>query len=184
MISKTSSCGYPSNEKVYFLSSSPIDLATSDASLGVDEERRQNERGERQWRIVRMRAMMRSMRSGAERNNFALDCEPRPRVSYWLLPLEIDVLGGAKVAGERHAIEQFAHLTLVHRYVVEESEQQSEQAHDQDHADPDQQDLPSTIVMAERDERHQRVGRQEAEDKAEQMRIVVYPWQDAQCQQP
>lgn len=95
-----------------------------------------------------MRAMMRSVRSGAERNKFALDCEPRPRVSYWLLPLEIDVLGGAKVAGERHAIEQFAHLTLVNRYVVEEGKQQGEQAHNQDQADPDQQDLPSTVVMA------------------------------------
>lgn len=134
-------------------------MAASDASLGVDEERRQNEHGERQWRIVVMRAMMRSVRSGAERNNFALDCEPRPRVSYRLLPLEIDVLGGAKVTGERHAIEQFAHLALVHRYVVEEGEQQGEQAHDQDQTYPDQQDLPSAVVMAERDKRHQRVGR-------------------------
>lgn len=121
---------------------------------------------------------MRSIRSGAERNNFALDCEPRPRVSYWLLPLEIDVLGGAKVAGERHAVEQFAHFALVHRYVIKEGEQQSEQTHDQDQADPDQQDLPSTVIMAERDKWHQRVGRQEAEDEAEQMRVVVYPRQD------
>lgn len=52
-----------------------------------------------------MRAIMRSVKSGAERNNSALDCEPRPRVSYWLLPLEIDVLRGAKVAGERYAVE-------------------------------------------------------------------------------
>lgn len=80
--------------------------------------------------------MMRSVRSG-ERNNFVLDRESRTRMSYWLLPLEIDVLGGAKVAGERHAIEQFAHLTLVYWHVVKESKQQGEQAHDQDQADPD-----------------------------------------------
>lgn len=85
-----------------------------------------------------MCAMMKSVRSGAERNNFAPDCEPRPRMSYWLFPFEIDVLGGAKVAGERHAVEQFAHLTLVHRHVVEKGEQQGKQAHDQDQADPDQ----------------------------------------------
>lgn len=38
--------------------------------------------------------------------------------------------------------------------------------------------------MAKRDKWHQRVGRQEAEDKAEQVCVVVYPWQDAQRQQP
>jgi len=43
-------------------------------------------------------------------------------MSYWLLSLEIDVLGGAKVTGERHAIEQFAHFTLIHWYVVKEGE--------------------------------------------------------------
>lgn len=36
-------CGYPSKS----LLSAPTDLAASNASLGVDEERRQNERGER-----------------------------------------------------------------------------------------------------------------------------------------
>lgn len=119
--------------------------------------------------------MMRSVKTGAERNNFALDHEPRPRVSYLLLPFKVDVLGRAKVAGEWHAVEQFTHLALVHWHVIEEGEQQGEQAHDQDQAYPDEQYLPSTIVMAERDKRHQRVGRQKAEDETKQMRVVVHP---------
>ncbi|GAB1865754.1 Rhomboid family member 1 [Camponotus japonicus] len=114
-----------------------------------------------------MCAMMRSVKTGAERNNFALDYEPRPRVSYLLLPFEIDVLRRAKVAGKWHAIEQFTHLALIHWHIVKEGEQQGEQAHDQDQAYPDEQYLPSTIVMAEGNKRHQRVGRQEAEDEAE-----------------
>lgn len=111
--------------------------------------------------------MMRSVKTGAERNNFALDYEPRPRVSYLLLPFEIDVLRRAKVASKWHAIEQFTHLALVHWHVIKEGEQQSEQAHDQDQAYPNEQYLPSTIVMAEGNKWHQRVGRQEAEDEAE-----------------
>lgn len=80
--------------------------------------------------------MMRSLKSEAERESFALDCEPRPHVSYWLFPLEIDVLRGAEVASKRHAVEQLAHLTLVYRHVVKEGEQQGEQAHNQDQTDP------------------------------------------------
>lgn len=52
---------------------------------------------------------------------FELDFETRPRVSYGFLPLEVDVLRGAKVSGKWDTVEQLAHLALVHRCVIEQS---------------------------------------------------------------
>lgn len=114
---------------------------------------------------------------GAERY-FALDWEPRPHVSYWLLAIEVDVLRGAEVASERDAVEQLAHLALVHRHVVEQSQQQREQTDDQHQRDPDQEDFAPTVVVAERDEGHQSVRRQEPENETEQVRVVVHPGQN------
>lgn len=104
-------------------------------------------------------------------------------MSYGLLPLEVDVLRGAEVPRERDAVEQFADLALVHRHVIKQGQQEREQNHDEDHADPDQPDLSTTVVMSERDERHQRVCGKETEDEAEQVGVVVDPWQDAQNKQ-
>ena len=86
---------------------------------------------------------------GAERLHSALDRWPRPRVSYRLLPLKVDVLRGAKVPRERHAIEELAELALVHRHVVEESEQEPEETYDEDQTHPDDKDLAPAVVVAE-----------------------------------
>lgn len=120
---------------------------------------------------------------GAERLHSALDRWPRPRVSYRLLPLEVDVLRGAEVARERHAVEELAELALVHGHAVEQSQQQAERADYQDQADPDDEDLAPPIVVAERDEGHEGVGGEEAEDEAEEVGVVVDPRQDAEEQQ-
>ncbi|CAB0035964.1 unnamed protein product [Trichogramma brassicae] len=108
---------------------------------------------------------------------------PRPPTSYRLLALEIDVLRGAKVPRERDAVEQLAELALVHGDVVEQRQQQAEQAEYEERADPDDEDLATAIVVSERDERHEGVRGEKAEYEAEQVGVIVDPGQNAEHQQ-
>ena len=73
---------------------------------------------------------------GAERY-FALDWEPRPRVSYRFLPFEIDILRGTEITSERDTIEEFTDFALVDWNVVKQGEEQGEETHNEDCAHPD-----------------------------------------------
>lgn len=119
--------------------------------------------------------MRTSVGSGAERY-FALDFEPRPRVSYGLFPLDVDILRGAKVARKGYTIEELADLALVDGDVVEESKKENEETDYEHEANPNKKDFTTSIVVPERYERHEGVSRKEAEDKAKEVSIVVDPW--------
>lgn len=113
----------------------------------------------------------------------ALDWEPRPQLSYGLLPVEVDVLRGTKVAGEGDAVEELAGLAFEDRGAVKEREEEDEEAGDEDEREPDEEDLAPLVVLPEGDEGHEGVRREEAEDEAEEVGVVVDPGQDADEQE-
>ena len=63
---------------------------------------------------------------------------------------------------------------------VEEQQEADKEKDDAGEADDDQDQLPAAVVVpAEGDERQDGVGQQEAEDEAEEVRVVVHPGQES-----
>lgn len=91
------------------------------------------------------------------------------------MPIEFDILLGAEVACQRQTIEILANGALVEgRQVEEHDEEQQQQGHrHQTHSY--QHLLTSTIIRPERNVRQECVGEQEANQKTEQVCIVVHP---------
>lgn len=107
--------------------------------------------------------------------------QPRGRVSYHgLLAHEVDVLRRTEVGRQRQAVEVRAQLAVVDGEHVEEQHEAGEEEERRQQAHPHQQDLLVAVVAAERHERHQGVRQQEAEDEAEEVCVVVHPWQQAE----
>ena len=93
---------------------------------------------------------------------------------------EVNVLVGAEVFGDWNAVEVLADFAVVDGGDVEEQQEANEEKDDAGEADDDQDQLPAAVVVpAEGDERQDGVGQQEAEDEAEEVRVVVHPGQES-----
>ena len=93
---------------------------------------------------------------------------------------EVDVLIGAEVFGDWNAVEVLADFAVVDGGDVEEQQEADEEQDDAREADDDEDELPAAVVVpAEGDERQDGVGQQEPEDEAEEVRVVVDPWQES-----
>ena len=107
-------------------------IFTNRAEMPESKDHRQNVQV--WWWIIQ--GVETSVDLGAERY-FALDWEPRPRVSYRFFPFEIDILRGTEIPCKRNAIEVLANFAFVDWNVVEQSQKQSEKTHNQNYTYPD-----------------------------------------------